>query len=70
MSSPLPRREDRAYRPHGKIGALSCKALFPENFGISVNNTFTMSNIDKRIFASVTGDQVAITDIRINRSEV
>ena len=45
-------------------------SVMTENFGISVNNTFTMSNIDKRIFASLTGDQVAITDIRINRSEV
>lgn len=40
--------------------------VITENAGISVSNTFVMSGIDKPIYAAITGDQVAITNIRIN----
>ncbi|MBP5249308.1 MAG: HD-GYP domain-containing protein [Lachnospiraceae bacterium] len=37
-----------------------------ENAGISLRNTAILTNIDKPVFAAVTGDQVAITNIRIS----
>lgn len=39
--------------------------IFTENAGISINNTAILTDIDRPIYAAVTGDQVAITDIRI-----
>lgn len=36
-----------------------------ENGGISINNTAIMTDINRTIFAAITGDQVAITNIRI-----
>ncbi|MCR5321814.1 MAG: HD-GYP domain-containing protein [Lachnospiraceae bacterium] len=40
--------------------------VITENAGIAVSNTAIVTNIDKPIFAAITGDQVAITNIRIS----
>ena len=42
--------------------------VMTENAGISIKNEFTMTDIDKTIYAAVTGDQVAITNIKIHNS--
>ncbi len=39
--------------------------VITENEGISIKNMVTMTDIDKTIYAAVTGDQVAITSIHI-----
>lgn len=39
--------------------------VMTENAGISLKNTAIMTDIDKTIYAAVTGDQVAITNIHI-----
>ena len=39
--------------------------LITENAGIAVRNTAEMTGISSTIYAAVTGDQVAVTDIRI-----
>ncbi|MCR5251623.1 MAG: HD-GYP domain-containing protein [Lachnospiraceae bacterium] len=39
--------------------------VITENAGIAVSNMFTITGIEKTIYAAVTGDQVAVTDIRI-----
>ncbi|MBP5152653.1 MAG: HD domain-containing protein [Lachnospiraceae bacterium] len=41
--------------------------VLTENAGISVSNTIIYNNVDKPIFASITGDQVALTNIKIYR---
>ena len=41
--------------------------IITENAGISVRNTAIMTGIDRKIYAAVTGDQVAITNIRIKK---
>lgn len=38
--------------------------VITENAGISISNTFIMNGIDRTIYAAITGDQVAITNIR------
>ena len=35
------------------------------NMGITVENTLTLNNPEERIYVALTGDQVALTDIRI-----
>ena len=42
--------------------------VMTENAGISVRNDFTLTGIDKTVYAAVTGDQVAITNIKIHNS--
>ncbi len=37
--------------------------VITENAGISMENTAVLRNIDKKVYASITGDQVAITNI-------
>lgn len=39
--------------------------VITENAGISIRNDFILTDIDKPMYAAVTGDQVAISDIRI-----
>ena len=39
--------------------------IITENAGISIRNTAVFSESEKRVFAAITGDQVAITNIRI-----
>ncbi|MBR6222782.1 MAG: HD domain-containing protein [Lachnospiraceae bacterium] len=39
--------------------------IITENAGVSLNNTVEIKGIDKPIYAAVTGDQVAITNIRV-----
>lgn len=39
--------------------------MITENAGISVKSTAVLSGIDRKIYAAVTGDQVAVTNIRI-----
>ncbi|MBQ4312439.1 MAG: HD-GYP domain-containing protein, partial [Oscillospiraceae bacterium] len=39
--------------------------VITENAGISISNTFIMNGIDKTIYAAITGDQVAVTNIRM-----
>ncbi len=38
-----------------------------ENGGISIINTTTLKNKKEKVYVSITGDQVALTDIRIKR---
>ncbi len=44
-------------------------AVITENAGISIRNEFTMTNVYKPIYTAITGDQVAITDIRVDKAE-
>ena len=39
--------------------------IITENAGIAVSNTAILTNIDKTIYAAITGDQIAVTDIKI-----
>ena len=39
--------------------------VITENAGISIRNTVTLTGIDRTIYTAVTGDQTAITNIRI-----
>ncbi|MCR5310851.1 MAG: HD-GYP domain-containing protein [Lachnospiraceae bacterium] len=41
--------------------------VLTENAGISVSNTIIYKDIDKPIFAAITGDQVALTNIKISK---
>ena len=41
--------------------------LKTENLGISIENTTVISDIPDKIYASITGDRVALTDIRVRR---
>ena len=38
-----------------------------ENAGISIKSTIELNGINKRIYAAITGDQVAITDIHVKK---
>ena len=38
--------------------------IITENAGISIKNTAILTGIDRKVYAAVTGDQVAITNIR------
>ncbi|MBP5332287.1 MAG: HD-GYP domain-containing protein [Lachnospiraceae bacterium] len=40
-----------------------------ENAGISICNTATITGINKKIYAAITGDQVALTNIRISNEK-
>ena len=40
--------------------------LKTENFGIEIENSTDIPEVPDRIYAALTGDQVAITDIRIS----
>ena len=39
--------------------------IITDNAGISVSNTAVLTGIDKTVYAAITGDQVAITNIHI-----
>ena len=39
--------------------------LKTENLGIFIENTTTITNIPDKVYAALTGDQVALTDIRV-----
>ena len=39
--------------------------IITENAGISLSNTAVLTGIDKTVYAAITGDQVAITNIHI-----
>lgn len=39
-------------------------SIITENAGISIKNTAILTGIDRKVYAAVTGDQVAITNIR------
>ena len=41
--------------------------IITENAGISIRNRAIVTDIDKTIYAAVTGDQVAITNVRIDQ---
>ena len=41
--------------------------LKTENLGIEIENTTDISEVPDKIYVALTGDQVALTDIRINR---
>ena len=43
--------------------------LITENAGIAIRNTAVLTGIDRTVYASVTGDQVAVTDIRIKYTD-
>ncbi|MBR5090479.1 MAG: HD-GYP domain-containing protein, partial [Ruminiclostridium sp.] len=43
--------------------------IITENAGISISNTAVITGIAKTIYASVTGDQIAITNIRIGKKQ-
>ena len=43
--------------------------VITENMGISIKNTAIMNEIDRPVYAAITGDQCAITNIRIKYSE-
>ena len=40
--------------------------VITENFGISIRNKVTITGIDKKIYVAITGDQIAITNIRLS----
>ena len=40
--------------------------VITENAGIAINNVVIITDIDKTIYATITGDQVAITNIRVS----
>ncbi|MBR6256963.1 MAG: HD-GYP domain-containing protein [Lachnospiraceae bacterium] len=40
--------------------------IITENCGISIRNKVTITGIDKKIYAAITGDQIAITNIRLS----
>ena len=40
--------------------------VITENDGIAINNMVIITDIDKTIYATITGDQVAITNIRVS----
>ncbi|MCR5331034.1 MAG: HD-GYP domain-containing protein [Lachnospiraceae bacterium] len=40
--------------------------VITENAGISIRNTAIIAEVDKTVYAAITGDQVAITNIRIS----
>ena len=40
--------------------------IITKNAGISIANTVTLSGTDRTVYAAVTGDQNAITNIRIS----
>ena len=40
--------------------------IITENAGISIKSTAVLTGIDRKVYAAVTGDQVAITNIRIS----
>ena len=40
--------------------------VLTQNGGIAICNTVILTDIDKKLYTSITGDQVAITDIRIS----
>ena len=40
-----------------------------ENLGIEIENTTTIKDMPEKIYAAITGDQVALTDIRFRRTE-
>lgn len=42
--------------------------VMTENAGIAIKNEFVFTNTDNTLYAAVTGDQVAITNIRISRT--
>ncbi|MBP3856792.1 MAG: HD domain-containing protein [Ruminiclostridium sp.] len=43
--------------------------IITENAGIAIRNTAVLNETDKTIYAALTGDQCALTDIRISYSE-
>ena len=55
---------------------INCEILFErkgnritlktKNLGISIENTTTIKDDFKKVYAAITGDQVALTDISIN----
>ncbi|MCR5650401.1 MAG: HD-GYP domain-containing protein [Lachnospiraceae bacterium] len=40
-------------------------SVMTENFGVSLKNTVTVTDGEKDIYVSITGDQVAITNVRV-----
>jgi putative nucleotidyltransferase with HDIG domain len=40
--------------------------VLTENGGIAISNTVILTDIDKKLYTSITGDQVALTDIRVS----
>ncbi len=44
--------------------------IITENAGISVHNVAIMTDVDKDIYAAITGDQVAITNIHTNMPKI
>ena len=39
--------------------------IITENAGIFIKSTAVLTGIDRKVYAAITGDQVAITNIRI-----
>ncbi len=40
--------------------------VLTENGGIAISNTVILTDIDKKIYTAITGDQVALTEIRVS----
>ena len=40
--------------------------IHTENLGIVINDEIKLKDPSKKVYASITGDQVALTDIRVN----
>ena len=40
--------------------------IITENCGISIRNKVTITGIDKKIYVAITGDQIALTNIRLS----
>ncbi|MBQ4363373.1 MAG: diguanylate cyclase, partial [Oscillospiraceae bacterium] len=47
----------------------NCIITATENLGIEIENTTTIKDMPEKIYAAITGDQVALTDIRFRRTE-
>jgi hypothetical protein len=44
---------------------ISADGMRGRNIGISLRDVLTLSDIDRKVYASITGDQMAITNIHI-----
>ena len=42
--------------------------VITENIGISITSTVVLNNVNKPVYAAITGDQVAVTNIRVNNA--
>ena len=48
----------------GKSKAFKLTVIIP----ISITTTVVLNNVNKPVYAAITGDQVAVTNIRVNKA--